>query len=592
MAEVVFNIRGRAKVFPAVDPGGETKSANTVSDNLVGLPEDEISGVPGVSSTAEDIWQDFGLDSSFLPENAIKSLNKGVETLENISNVFATIMKFLQLFLTSFNSFSSIVSSLLDFVQSEVNKWAQDLAGAGVFFNALFPPAFNPNMIGNLEWQKLSSGGFPGFLNRLQVSLNNTADPNRPIYSSDALVGGLIILVDSETFDDFFKSWRQLGELFDFVNLIPINISPPPPTNIRGVSRLVNGQFQIQLKMDAPPVRPGPIQYRISRSVVPGGVAKQANPVPTKLGGKDGFFRGLYFRLASFFSERAEQRKRTGRRGARELRKIGAFEKVPGDWPPVIVYEYKDRDPAIILSNPINGSGTFIDDQIPKDLNGDPVHKQYYYVVESGFGGSDQDFIGGPRSNEVMVPVEKECIEDGSAAVIEHRRGKREYISAGWGGLGKWSSIQASLVLPFIPKLIDILDKVMKTIQGMVKNTTDSFSDFIAGIQDKFQTYSFMISLMNDIIQQILKLTLGPNIAFLYVKAKKGGVSEFMRRVRTAEQPDRGFSGSNGITAGLVFMFGATSFDPLGNDDEDIINQKSEAISKSFDILMQFLTGG
>lgn len=575
----------QVSIVAPVDPGGDTKASEAGTDTLFSVVEanldalDEIKGAAG--GNLGDIWTSWDSDYTSIPKGTIKTLNKGLKKLQKTSEVLGKIMKFLELFLTSFNSFSSLVSSMLDFVETEVNKWAKDIAGAGVYFNALFPPAFNKNMFFNNNWQKLSSGGFKGFLSRLQVSLNNTADPNRPVFSSNAKVGGVIILVDTETMDEFFKSWKQLSELFDFVNLLPFNLKPQPPTNIRGKSKLEKtedgkNKYKILLQMDAPDVRPAGLglymNYRISRSIVPGGVLKVEHPIPTKLGGKDGFFAGLRYRISSFFSDK--------------------YSKPRGNWPPKLVYAYEDLDPPVIIfSNLVNGSGSFIDDKIPVDDNGDPVHKQYYYVVETGFSSEGEDWIGGPRSNEVMVPVEKSCVDSGESAVIKHEKGRLEYIKAGWGGLGKWSSIQTKFLLPFMPKLIKMLEKAMKTIRGMVKNTTDSFSDFIEGIQEKFETYSFMVDLMMSMIKQILKMSLGPQMAFLYVDPKKGGIEEFMNRVRNAKQPERGFSDSKGFTAGIVFMFGGFSYDPSGNDNKEVINAETEATVKSFKFLMKFLTG-
>lgn len=576
-----IDINGRIEIFPSVDPGGNTLSSSAGSDELTNIPKAE-SGSALDTLVKSGEWTAFDLDTSIVPNFTIEKLEKATEKLKNISDVLASIMKFLQLFLTSFNSFSGIISSLLDFVDTEINKWLKDLGGAGVFFNALFPPGFNRNLLANLANAELFTGGFPGFIKRLQVSLNNTADPNRPVFSSDALVGGLIILVDAKNDEDaekFYEAWEQLKEQFNFLNLLPINTSPSPPTNIRGVSKLENGQYKILLEMDPPAVKPGPIRYRISRSIVPGGVPTKTRDIPKNLFGDDGFLNALKKRMSNFFAAKAAKR-----RGLPP-------PKETGDWPTRIVYVYDDRDPEIIRPNIVNGTGQFIDDQIEADENGDPKVSQYYYVVESGFGRGNI-WVGGSRSNEIAVPVEKSCIDSGIAAVIEHKKGHREYISAGRGGIGKWSSIRTQLLLPFLPQLTRMINSFLKTLKGMVKNTSDSFSDFIKGIQEKFETYSFIIDLMLSLIQKLQETTVNNNVAFLYIKPQKGGVQEFMRRVRTAKQPEDGFSDKEGICAGVVFMFGAPDFDPFGDSDSQSISLQAEAISKSFEILMQLLTGG
>jgi len=517
-------------------------------------------------------WKVFGPDTSMIPEDIIEKFDKAITTLGKVTDALTPILNFLEFFLSSFNSFSSLIGSLLDRVQKEVNEWSEDLAGAGIFFNPLFPPALNKNMINNNNWQKLSTGGFDGFLSRLDVSLRNTADDHRPRFSRDAQVGGLIIMVDSESADDFFSTLNQLANLFDILNLVPINLSPPPPKTIRSYPVYTDEDgYGIHLKWDAPGIPFTNGFYRISRSVVPGGIPKEVNDIPTKLGGKDGFIRAIKTRLSTYFSD-----KRAGKSPA-------------GSWPTKTVYAYDDptfNGPHIVKANVVNGSGSYLDRDIPLEA-GEPLFDQFYYTVESGFPG-----LWGPPSREISVTVQKKCVDPDSVAVVTHAKGYKEYISAGWGGLGQWSSIQTKFLIPFMPLLIEQMNKVLDTLKGMVKNNSDSFSDFIKGIKDKIDTYIFMIDLLTSIVEQVQKMILGPSAAFLVVPPEKGGISGFMQRVRSAKVPDDGFSGQNGMTGGLVFIYGAVRFDTFGNTDEKAIAEQSKAISKAFSTLVSLLTGG
>jgi len=64
-----------------------------------------------------------------------------------------------------------------------------------------------------------------------------------------------------------------------------------------------------------------------------------------------------------------------------------------------------------------------------------------------------------------------------------------------------------------------------------------------------------------------------------------------MSRIRSAQQPSGGFTGPNGTTAGIVFMFGAAQKSPIGDTDEAAIKAQTEALQTSFNTIMSLLTG-
>lgn len=557
-------------------------------------------------------WQQVSFFNP-LPEGMIKTFDKAVKGLGKVMSILTKVMKILQLFISSFGSFAALISSLLSFIRRTVNSMAQDLATAGAYMNVLMPPSLNKNMSQNDNWKNLSAGGFAGFLGRLQVSLVNPYDKNRPIFDENGVVGGFIILVDATAPDEFFKTIKQLGDLFDFMDLFPFNTSVPPPENIQSypvyqetVTEDIAGQtvekYGIRLKWDSPPGVPfaGGF-FRVSRSTIPGGRLTFVKDIPTKLGGKDGFLHALKVRLSTLVS------------GLRAKRKGITSKRDPGDWPLKPVYKYDDPEfnpkhkttsteyteideepisvtmgsPVIVKSNPITGGGEYVDQDIPVDTSGDPKFKEYHYIVESGWPG-----FWGPPSSDIMVPVEKKCIDPMSTAVVEHPRGYTEFISAGWGGLGQWSSLQIGRSIPLLPNMIEMMNKLLATLEGMVKNSSDSFTDFLNGLEEKIQKYMQIIDIMTAIVTKMKELVLGPSAAFLYIPPKSGGVAGFMDRIRNAKQPKNGFSGVDGMTAGVVFAFGGSLFTVNGEENEALIEVQAKAIEKAFGIMVKLLTGG
>jgi hypothetical protein len=559
-------------------------------------------------------WQQSAISSEDLPKSVIKTFDKAVKGLGKVMSILTKVMKILQLFISSFGSFSSLISSLLSFIRGTVNTMAQDLATAGAYMNILMPPSLNRNMFQNDNWKNLSAGGFEGFLGRLQVSLVNPYDKNRPIFDDNGVVGGFIILVDATAPDEFFKTLKQLGDLFDFMDLFPFNTSVPPPENIQSypvyqemvtediAGQTVEKKYGIRLKWDAPPGVPfaGGF-FRVSRSTESGGRKTSVKDIPTKLGGKDGFLHALKVRLSTLVS------------GLRDKRKGITSKRDPGDWPLKPVYKYDDPtfnpdhkstyteyteideepisvtmgSPVIVKSNIITGGGEYVDQDIPVDTSGDPTHKEYHYIIESGWPA-----FWGPPSSDIMVPVEKKCIDPMSTAVVEHPRGYTEFISAGWGGLGSWSSLQIGRSIPLLPNLIDMMDKLLATLEGMVKNSSDSFTEFLNGLEEKIQKYMQIIDIMTAIVTKMKELILGPSAAFLYIPPQSGGVAGFMDRIRSAKQPKDGFSGVDGMTAGVVFAFGGSLFTVNGEENKALIEVQTKALEKAFGIMVKLLTGG
>lgn len=497
----------------------------------------EAEAAAAAAAEGELKWKCPDLPDLSAIEAVAKALNKGIGVLSKVLSVLDPILRLVELFVTAFNSINSIILAFINLAQNELNKWAEDIAGSGIFFNMLVPPVLDPTLVSDVNWQGLSSGGFQGFLKRLQVSFYNTSDPNRPKFSADATVGGMILMIDAESFDTFFKNMNTINNLFDFVEFLPITTELPPPTNIRAHSEKDDdGKLGIKLMWDAAPIRPA--VYRVRRSTTPGGEIKKVKEIPTKLGGKDGFIRALGYR------------------------------KKEKKWPTQVIRYYEPV--GLVASNPITGNSSFIDSNVTNGV-------QYYYTIESGFPP-----VYGPLSTEVAVEADgDDCIPKEVAETIEHENGRIELVGIGLGSLGQWSTIQARSLLPFFPILISQMNKLINTLKGMIKDASSSFGDFVQGIKDRIESYIDLVELILVIIERIASISFG-DLAFLNVPPESGGIQNFMRRVRAAEPPEGGFTGPEGITAGMVFVYGTTQADVTLSKEREEANAK---IAKVFELL-------
>jgi len=403
---------------------------------------------------ANDSWKSLKY-VNVLPTGLIKTLDKAVSKLSGYIQTLTKLIKILQLFISAFSSFSVLLQTFVTYGKKVINQFATDIAGAGIYLNILVPPAFLKSLMDNKNYSDLSSGGFEGFISRLQVSLNNTSDINVPRFSANGLVGGLVIMLDANTLDDFFKGLDFFTGTFDFMDLFPINTKPMPPINLRGSSGFFvqpsgDPKKGTKIEWDAPNVR-GFTEYRISRSIKSGGVPKDVSKVPSKLIGPKGH---------------AEE----------GIIAASLIHLSTGKWPSTTIMAYEDKGfPITVQPNPITGGGTFIDYDIDEKNNA-----QYYYVIESGFAKQEGSVEGlwGPRSAECMVPTfPKHCITTNQSAVVIHSKGALELITQGFQGLGQWSSIQARGILPFLPAVLDLLNTFINKLEGSLKTNSKSWKN-------------------------------------------------------------------------------------------------------------------
>ena len=534
-------------------------------------------------SIMADKWQTYGLDISGITkvvDPIISVLDKGLSTLSNAMKVLTAVLKILQLYITAFGSLSSLIATFVDYTKNTVKKLGQDLENTGVYLNVFVPPAFVTDQANNINYTKLSTGGFNEFLQTLKVSLNSTSDVNCPKFSEQASVGGMLIVVDAETLDAFFRGVTFLQDNLKLTDLLPINTKPSPPKGLKssaGYFTQPDGsrKFGIQLEWDPPSVR-GFTHYKISRSQIPGGQESTTYPIPNKLFGSQGH------------------------------EKEGLLAAVPikiqsGSWPAVsgIVYEEKETDPPTtlkpffnnntgkpleVLANPINGRGSIID----YDVNSIEAC-QYYYVIQSGFAGVN---LWSEYSSEIQAAAfPQNCISPNMTGVALHSGGGIHLISVG-EKLGQWSAIKVAGIVPFVPIIIETINTLLNSLSGALKTNSKSFLDFIKGIQAKFDKYNAYISTLAGMITALENIFTGlPEIGFLVLPAKSGGTTNFIKRITNATKPAKGFTGPDGITAGIVFVYGnyRVSTDALHNEAN--FDQQVAALDKTFAAIAKLITG-
>jgi hypothetical protein len=183
------------------------------------------------------------------------------------------------------------------------------------------------------------------------------------------------------------------------------------------------------------------------------------------------------------------------------------------------------------------------------------------------------------------------CVNSNANQVIEHPNGALEYAMPGWQGLGKWSSIQPFKLIPGIPVAVDMLKKMLQSLGGMSKNASKSFVDFINNLKVKVEYYINLLQVIADLINLILELNSSyASIATLEITPQQGGVDNFADRIFRSKPPDgHTFSGVNGITMGIVMLYGIP--DGLSDTEKATMQANIQSLSKVFGLMTQIFGG-
>jgi hypothetical protein len=247
------------------------------------------------------------------------------------------------------------------------------------------------------------------------------------------------------------------------------------------------------------------------------------------------------------------------------------------DWPEALKKVYADeafQGPHLVVSS-ING-GSYIDFNIP-EVDGAPLAKEYYYVVQSVALPN----IKGPYSNELRVQIKK-CDDTPNMVTVVDNNGKFEMIGPGIGSVGRWSTIRVDGMIPFVPSIVALVQDFLNTLKGKFTDASDSFSSFIDRIKATVLMYADILKVIAMMLTELKKFIMGPSISWIWLDEAKGGNNGFVDRLSTANPPEGvTFSGPSGFTMGIVFMVGWSASAPDANE----MKKQSEALKQAFTLI-------
>ena len=157
------------------------------------------------------------------PTDEIKKAAEPVfNTLDNVIAVLKTVSAVLDIIKTFITDYANILKQLIQTLLDQILAFLKDLAGAGVYVLNTFPlPGYTQPFFSYFE------GGYPGFVNKVTSSFDDSNDSRRPQFSSTAKVGGYIIAADSaDNIQNFIKSVKALRDLIQQTVLDDALVAP------------------------------------------------------------------------------------------------------------------------------------------------------------------------------------------------------------------------------------------------------------------------------------------------------------------------------------------------------------------------------
>ena len=431
-------IPGQAPVTGSAISSGSVSTVQALS-NFVAQNEKTLALIPSATSGASDSWAGASIADLTFIKTMTNNLNQALKGLNALVKVLTKVLQIVQLFISGFNSFSKLILAAINYTQTQIDNYATDVLKFGVYLNIIAPPAFYSKNPLDTNTSSQSRGGFDGFITRLRQSLNDHSDPLRPTFNNTSVVGGLVILLDTESLDEVYTGLKQLMSVFNFIPKFGLHTTPPSPKNIQGhcgfFQKLgeTTQTYGIQLQWDQNYMSTNFLVYR-SRTPQPSILYDQPYVPDTMMDNKDTGQPGLItvFKdlIADIFSGEKFQ--------------LPVRDKTTYQDP-----SFNNGDPVVVANNFVSTTLSYVDTDISLENNvamvpelkldgkGNPTGvtgnlipvTTLYYIIQS----SDvTTLIKGPFSQVVTVPI-KTC-NDGfnTADIIIQPNSKIEYLKIWW----------------------------------------------------------------------------------------------------------------------------------------------------------------
>ena len=231
---------------------GELRISSNDSNNSQVNVQLRGRGIPAIlqwKSISTDAWIPSTLKSIANTLNDIVDpLVTGLDATKQILDIAKEVIIYL--------TFDDPLTILLNQIKKLVSNFIDDLSAAGLFVLQVLPGKSNINplmfpqyyknfnkddlsaMLLTNGWYDSVKGGYSSFVQKVVQSFDDPGDGNRPQFSSDAMIGGYVMMFDSGDFgyENISKFIENLQKLLRMFNDKTFKTSYEPPSDIIALS--------------------------------------------------------------------------------------------------------------------------------------------------------------------------------------------------------------------------------------------------------------------------------------------------------------------------------------------------------------------
>jgi len=555
----VFKATAQAQQAKAKQASSATSSTSTRTGDS---PTEVVSGKPKVTDT----WRDLGkvninplgntLDKPIV-RKSVNALSDVIGTIEAAIEILKITGKIINAFQSDANSLFVVINFAIQAIIDVLKELAVSISSTGVYVLPLLPETspFDPSTP--------AGGGFKEVMAKVNHSLTNSQDPNRPVFFDGDYLGSVIFLLTAGTnAGDVIKDLSILVKFLQgddsgskLSTVTALNATPGLYYETEGQSASTYDTITDYLSAAAGVKLPG---IKVSWG------APQGIP-------------GIYgYRI---YRSKTQE-------GTPELDDKGNLLRVPADSPfnagrtitQYVDYAFNNGKPVLIKESKKNKL-EYVDFEV---YDGEI----YFYKVVPVFKDSAGSIVEGEVISQYTSAKASACLpSDLLLNTYETPDGLLRGKAS--GDPPYWNNVTLrGLLGESMDSLLRSVQSLADRLKGVSTSSSKHFEELIETLQDWVDDLTVLLEKIKKFLESLKALQFSANAMVLTIPSESGGVAGLKSRINQA-----GFSSNlrqyldatdNNCTiyGGLMFVVGAptgSSFDKLGNVASDELDKIKKA---------------
>jgi hypothetical protein len=458
----------------------------------------------------------------FNPESTIDTLQSINDGLITIVDILETALNIINTIQTDYLNFYKALQFTIRQLLEQLQQLLVSISSTGIYILPVVPD------ISPLDSNYPPGGGFDAFRNKVNKSLFNRDDPNRPIFNSPGdIVGGVVIaLVGGSNLGTLIKDLRVLSR---FVSGLFDSDKVNPPKSLQATPGIYKLRESGITRNNLDPE--DSVSFFRDLAVGP-----QALGIKLSWDEPDGIVNAQWYKV---FRSRSSKGDPVYDENGEHARNPEASDGSGGE----LLYEYRDMSfnggQPVIINSEGDSSLEFIDFDV---IEGET----YYYKVllcfedEDTFvrGENPEEFVDSSLFSTTVSATAAGCLPDSPFKdLLETPEGIVDGQASGTPPY--WSNVTLRQVLgPELDQAFKALVGAVERLWGLVQTSSDHFNTFLDSVKDTLLTTRELLTLIQRVVQSLKDLQLSGSALSLWIDPEEGGMPGFASRFNNADVPE------------------------------------------------------